>query len=355
MVVARSLAELATALGAEVVGDPSVEIRSVATLHEAGPGQLSFLANPKYRAQVRDTRASAVLVRSEDRVEGQNLLVVQDPYLAFARAVSLLHPVEHPRRGVEAGAHLAPGARVGATTTVLAGATVDEGAEVGDGTVLYPGVYVGRGARVGRDCVLYPNAVVREGCVLGDRVILQPNSVVGSDGFGYAREGAKQVKIPQVGIAVLEDDVELGACTTVDRAALGETRIRRGTKIDNLVQVAHNVTIGEDCVLVAQAGVAGSTRLGNRVIVAGQVAVAGHLTVGDGVMVGGQSGVAADVAAGAVVSGTPAFPHKEWVRASLTFRKLPEMRHKIQDLERRLAALEVRPGPASAARAGGDT
>jgi UDP-3-O-[3-hydroxymyristoyl] glucosamine N-acyltransferase len=211
---------------------------------------------------------------------------------------------------------------------------------VGDRTILYPGVYVGRNARVGCDCVLYPNVVVREGCRIGDRVILQPCAVVGSDGFGYAREGTRHFKIPQVGIVVLEDDVEVGAGTTIDRAALGETRVGRGTKIDNLVQLGHNVAVGEDCLIIAQVGVAGSSRLGNRVVMAGQSAVVGHVTLGDGVIVGAKAGVPGDLPPGAVVSGAPAFDHREWMKASTVFRKLPELRRKVLELERRLARLD---------------
>jgi UDP-3-O-[3-hydroxymyristoyl] glucosamine N-acyltransferase len=339
--VTLTLADLAERLGAELVGDAGVEIHSAATLDGARPGQLSFLHNPKYRPLLETTLASAVVVGPRDRVPGKNLLVSRNPYLAFARAVTLLHPAEHPRRGVEAGAHVHPTARLGPGVTALGGSAVDEDAEVGDRTVLYPGVYVGRGARVGRDCVLYPNAVVREGCVLGDRVILQPGAVVGSDGFGYARDGARQVKIPQIGVVVLEDDVEVGAGTTIDRAALGETRIGRGTKIDNLVQIAHNVVVGEDCLIVAQTGVAGSARLGNRVILAAQAGVAGHLSIGDGAIVGGQSGVPSDVAAGAVVSGTPAFDHREWLKAQAIVRRLPELRARMRELERRLGEVEA--------------
>ena len=342
-----TLGELARRLGAELVGAADAEVCSVATLDAAGPGDVSFLANPKYRPLLEATRAGAVIVGPRDRVEGRNLLVASDPYLAFARAVTLLHPVDHPRRGVEAGAWVHATARLGDEVTALAGATVEEGAAVGDRTVLYPGAYVGRGARVGDDCVLYPNAVVREGCVLGDRVILQPGCVVGSDGFGYARQEGRHLKIPQVGIVVLEDDVEVGAGTTIDRAALGETRIGRGTKIDNLVQIAHNVTVGQDCLLVAQVGVSGSTRVGNRVILAGQVGVVGHISIGDGAVVGAQSGVGADLPAGATVSGSPAFDHRDWLRAQASLRKLPELRHKIQELERRLASLEASARPAS--------
>lgn len=337
---ALTLAELAERLGAELEGDAAALVSSVAPLDAAGPGQVTFLHNPKYRPLLETTRATAAIVGPKDRVTGRNLLVSSNPYLALAGAVALLHPAEHPRRGIEPGAHVHPGAELGEGVAVHAGATVEEGARVGRGTVIYPGAYVGLGASVGADCVLYPNAVVRERCALGDRVILQPGAVVGSDGYGYARDGARQVKIPQVGIVVLEDDVEVGAGSTIDRAALGETRIGRGTKIDNLVQIGHNVTVGEDCLLVAQVGVSGSTRLGNRVVLAGQVGVVGHIAIGDGAMVGAQSGVGADLPAGAAVSGSPAFSHKEWLKAQAVVRRLPELRARVMELEKRLRELE---------------
>ena len=339
--MAVALDALAQHLGVELVGDPLVEISGAATLEQAGPKQLSFLANRKYREQLETTRAGAVVVSPGDRVAHLNCLVTANPYLAFARAVALLHPDRHPDQGVESGAYLGPGAEVAAGATVLAGAYLDQGVRVGAGTVIYPGVYLGRNARVGEDCVLHANAVVREACVLGDRVILQPGAVVGSDGFGYARDGARQVRFPQVGIVVLEDEVELGACTTVDRAALGETRIGRGTKIDNQVQIGHNVRMGQDCTLVSQAGISGSCSLGDRVILAGQVGLVGHLTLGDGVIVGAQSGVPGDLPPGAVVSGSPAIPHKEFLRMVGVQRRLPEMRSKLRELEKRLAELET--------------
>ncbi len=339
------LAELAERVGAELRGNPDLEITAVAPLDQAGPGEVSFLANPKYRAQLAESRAGAVLVAPGDAVPGRACLVSANPYLAFARAVALLHPEHRPAAGVAPGAQVHPEAELDPEVAALPGCVVAEGARVGAGTVLYPGVYLGRGARVGRDCLLHANAVVRERCVLGDRVILQPGAVVGSDGFGYARDGARQVKIPQVGIVVLEDDVEVGAGTTIDRAALGETRIGRGTKIDNLVQVGHNVRVGEDCLLVAQAGVAGSTRLGNRVVLAGQVGVAGHIGIGDGAMVGAQSGVASDLPPGAAVSGSPAFDHREWLKAQPVLRRLPELRRQVQELERKVRELEGNPRP----------
>ncbi|MDF1555516.1 MAG: UDP-3-O-(3-hydroxymyristoyl)glucosamine N-acyltransferase [Deferrisomatales bacterium] len=338
--MALSLEELARALGAELAGDAAVRITGVATLEDAGPEHLSFLANRKYRGQLDTTRAGAVIVAAADRVEHRNCLVSPNPYLAFARAVALLHPDRHPDRGVEPGARVAPDAQLGEAVTVLAGAYIEEGVRVGAGTVIYPGVYLGRGVQVGEQCVLYPNAVVREDCVLGNRVVLQPGAVIGSDGFGYARDGARQVRFPQVGIVVLEDDVEVGACTTVDRAALGETRIGRGTKIDNQVQIAHNVRVGQDCTLVSQVGISGSSTLGDRVILAGQVGVVGHLTLGDGVIVGAQSGVPGDLPAGTMVSGSPAMPHQDWLKVQGVLRRLPELRSKLREMEKRLTELE---------------
>ncbi|WP_025324357.1 UDP-3-O-(3-hydroxymyristoyl)glucosamine N-acyltransferase [Deferrisoma camini] len=337
-----TLGELAEKLGAELRGDPAVEVTGVATLDRAGPGEVSFLSNPKYRPLLATTRAAAVIVAPAEAVEGRAALVTENPYLAFARAVELLHPRPRPEPGVHEGAWIHPDARLEEGVTALPGSRVDAGARVGAGTVLYPGVYVGRGARVGRGCVLHANAVVREECVLGDRVVLQPGAVVGSDGYGYARDGHRHVPIPQVGRVVLEDDVEVGANTTIDRAALGETRIGRGTKIDNLVQIGHNVTVGEDCLIVAQVGVSGSTRIGHRVVLAGQVGVAGHLRVGDGAMVGAQSGIGSDVPAGAVVSGSPAIPHGEWLRAQAVVKRLPDLRREMKAMERRLAELEAR-------------
>ncbi|MDW7711972.1 MAG: UDP-3-O-(3-hydroxymyristoyl)glucosamine N-acyltransferase [Deferrisomatales bacterium] len=342
------LDELARHLGAELVGDPGETVHSVATLEDAGPGQVTFLANPKYRPLLEAARASAIIVSGQERIAGRNCLVSSNPYLTFARAVALLHPEERPEPGVAPGAHVDSTARLGVGVAALPGSYVGPGARVGDDTVLHPGVYVGAGAQLGQGCLLHPNAVVREGCVLGDRVILQPGAVVGSDGFGYARDGARQVKIPQVGIVVLEDDVEVGAGSTIDRAALGETRVGRGTKIDNLVQIGHNVRVGQDCLLVAQVGISGSTRLGDRVVLAGQVGVVGHVRIGDGAIVGAQSGVPADLPPGAVVSGSPAFEHSEWLKAQAVVRRLPRLRQTLQKLEQRVRELESRlPGEES--------
>jgi len=339
------LLELAERLDAEIDGEPNIEIRSMNTLMDAAEDQASFLSNPKYRPLLESTRAGAVIIGKNDRPPKTSnlrpsLLITDNPYLSYAQATTILHPPKHPAKGVEQGAFIHPTAKIGKNVAVMAGAYVGEDACVGDGTVLYPGVFIGRNAGVGRDCVLYPNSVVREECILGDRVIVQPNAVIGSDGFGYARNGAKHVKIPQIGNVVVEDDVEIGAGTTVDRAALGETRIGRGTKIDNMVQIGHNVKVGNNCILVAQVGISGSTKLGDSVILAGQAGVAGHLEVGDGAAVGAKAGVLSDLPPGAQVLGAPAYDRGEFFRAQAVIRKLPELNKKLRSLEKKIKALE---------------
>jgi UDP-3-O-[3-hydroxymyristoyl] glucosamine N-acyltransferase len=346
----RRLGDLAAHVGGEVLGDAGLQIRGLNGLVEASPGELSFYGNTRYRKQYEATRASAVLVGLEASPrEGLSLVRVANPHLAFAQISRLLHPVTTYPAGVSPGARVHAEATVHPDATVMAGATVEQGARVGARTVLFPGVYVGEAAQVGDDCVLHPNVTVREHCVVGSRVILHASCVVGADGFGFAfnaegAQGPEHYKIPQVGIVRIEDDVEVGACTTIDRATLGETLIGRGTKIDNLVQIAHNVKVGPLSLLCAQAGVSGSSELGTGVVLAGQVGVVGHIRLGDMVRVGAQSGVAQDVEDGQTVSGTPAMPHKEWLRASAAVGQLGDLIKEVRTLRRRVEMLEKEKG-----------
>ncbi len=347
------LSALAAQLRAELHGDGARVLTGVAPLQTAGPGDVSFYSNPRYKSELGKTRAAAVIVARDDAplvpASAARLVAVQ-PYVSFARASALFHPEVRPVAGVHPAAHVADGAEVHQSASIGAGATVGKGARIGSGTVLYPGAHVLDEARVGRDCTLHAGAVVRERCVLGDRVILQPNSVVGSDGFGFAFdlegdpergiEGPFHRKVPQAGIVRIEDDVELGACTCVDRATLGETVIARGAKIDNLVQLAHNVKVGQHSLLVAQCGVSGSTELGAGVILAGQVGVVGHLRLGDGARVGAQSGVSRDLDDGETVSGSPAIAHREWLRMSAALPRLAELVREMRKLQARVAELE---------------
>jgi UDP-3-O-[3-hydroxymyristoyl] glucosamine N-acyltransferase len=333
------LRELAERLRCELRGDGEVEIGSVAGIEQAGPGDLTFLANPRYASHLVATRAAAVILAPGHEAPVPSL-VSDQPYLAFARAVALLRPPARPAPGVHPSAQVDPSAVLGAGVHVGALAVVGRGVRLGARSTLHPQVVLYEGVEVGEDCVLHAGVQVRERCRLGNRVVVQNGAVIGGDGFGFARdEGGRYQKFPQVGIVVIEDDVEIGALTAIDRAALGETRIGRGTKLDNLVQVGHSVAIGEDSVLAGQVGIAGSTRIGSRVTLAGQVGVAGHLTIGDGVVATAQTGIPSSVDSGRVVSGYPAIENRAWLKSSAVFAKLPELQKRLRDLERKVESL----------------
>jgi UDP-3-O-[3-hydroxymyristoyl] glucosamine N-acyltransferase len=315
-------------------------VQRVSGIEEAGPGDLTFVANPKYVGRLETTRASAVIL-SPDLETPLPSLLSANPYLSFAQAVALLHPQPAPTPGVHPPAVVDRSAALGEGVHVGALAVVGPRVRVGARTVLHPHVVLYADVEVGDDCLLHSGVQVRERCRLGHRVIVQNGAVLGGDGFGFAKDAqGRYQKIPQVGIVVVEDDVEIGALTAVDRAALGETRIGRGTKIDNLVQVGHSVTIGRDTVVAGQVGIAGSTRIGERVILAGQVGIVGHLTVGDGAIVTAQTGIGSTVSPGAVVSGSPAIENRVWLRATAAFAKLPELLKRVRALERRLGGRE---------------
>jgi len=338
-----TLGELARRLDCPVEGDAAIEIRRVATLEDAGPGDLTFLANPKYASKLAATRASAVIMNGQDQSAPCAVIRSQSPYLTFARAAQVLAPVPTVTAGIHALAAVAPDAAVDPTAGISAFVVIGAGARVGARTIVHPHVVIGEGTTVGADCVLHANVSIRERCTLGDRVILQNGAVVGSDGYGFApRPDGTHEKIPQTAPVVIEDDVEIGANTTIDRPAVGETRIMAGTKIDNLVQVAHGVKIGRNVLLAAQVGVAGSTVLGDDVIMAGQSGATGHVRLGRGAVVGAKSAVTKDVADGQHVAGIPAGDWAEWREAVVLVRRLPELRRAVADLEARLTALERR-------------
>lgn len=337
------LSDLAERLGCRLDGDGAIEVHRLAALDDAGPGDLTFLSNSKYAARLPFTRASAVIVGEAVTGAPCATLRTRQPYVAFAEAVALLTPAERPAVGISPLAAIDPTAVIGEGASIAAFVSIGAGAAIGARTVLHPHVVVGPGATIGPDCTLYPHVSVREHVEIGARVIVQDAAVIGSDGFGFARrdDGSHQ-KIPQMGRVVIEDDVELGAQTAVDRPAFGETRIGAGTKVDNLVQVAHGVKIGRHALLVAQSGVAGSTTLGDGVIIAGQSGVAGHLDLGRGVMVSAKSMVTKDVTDGEHVAGIPATNVVEWRELVVLVRRLPELRKLVADLEARLATLETR-------------
>lgn len=344
MPTTRTVAELAEYLGGVVRGDAMVTISGLAPLESAGPDKVTFLANPRYAAKVSETGAGAVLMAPGGEGYGRTIIETNNPYLGFAKLLTLFYTTPHPSLGVMAGAQIASGTALADGVSVYPGACIGAGVTIGARSVIHPGAVIYEGVTIGEDCVIHANVVIRERCRLGNRCIVQPGAVIGSDGFGYAPDGRGYYRIPQIGIVVLEDDVELGANCTIDRAALEVTLIRRGTKLDNLVQIAHNCQIGEDCMIVSQVGISGSTKLGNHVTLAGQVGVAGHLTIGDNVMVGAQSGVPGSLPANAGYSGTPTMPHKEWLKAMAVMPRLPELKKGLSALEKRIAELESRLG-----------
>jgi UDP-3-O-[3-hydroxymyristoyl] glucosamine N-acyltransferase len=333
------LRELAEQLGCELLGDGEVEVRGVGGLEQAGPGDLSFLASPRYALHLATTRASAVIVPPGQETALPRL-ISDNAYLAFAQAVGLLLPPHRPAPGVDASAQVHPTAVLGAGVHVAALAVVGARARIGARSLLHPHVVVYEDAVVGEDCLLHSGVQVREGCRLGDRVVVQNGAVIGGDGFGFARDReGRYHKIPQVGVVVIEDDVEIGALTAIDRASLGETRIGRGAKLDNLVQIGHSVAVGSDSVVCAQVGIAGSSRLGSNVTLAGQVGVADHVTVGDGVTATAQTGIPSAVAPKTIVSGTPAIENRAWLKSVTIFAKLPELQKRVRELERKLESL----------------
>jgi UDP-3-O-[3-hydroxymyristoyl] glucosamine N-acyltransferase len=334
------LREIAGELGCRLEGDGDLEITGVAGMEQAGPGHLTFLANPKYGPKVKHTKASAILV--SEAVPGPVASLISDnPYLDFARALELFYQPPKPGRGVHPLAYVAPSAAIGENCSIGPFAVVGERTRIGKNAVLHPHVVIYEGAEIGDDFLAHSHAAVREFCRVGNRVILQNSVVVGGDGFGFAkRADGTQFKIVQSGLTVIEDDVEVQSLTSIDRATVGETRVKRGAKIDSLVQVGHACVVGEDNIICAQTGLAGSTVLERNVLLAGQVGSSGHLTVHEGAIVYAQSGIGGDVAAGARISGSPAFSAGEWLRAITAFPKLPELLKMLRDLKKRVEELE---------------
>jgi UDP-3-O-[3-hydroxymyristoyl] glucosamine N-acyltransferase len=335
------LRDIAGRLDCRLDGDGEIEIRRVAGLEEAGPGDLTFFANPKYTGKLRVTRASAVILGEQAEAAPCAMLRSAQPYLTFARAMELFAESWRPGAGIHPHALVHPEAEVAADASIGPFTVVGEGVRIGPGTIVHPNVTIERHAVIGRDCLIHAGVSIRERVRIGDRVVVQNGAVIGSDGFGFAHTPAgTHHKIPQIGAVVIEDDVEIGSNSTIDRPAVGETRIGAGTKIDNLVQVAHGVHIGRNVLLAAQVGIAGSSIIEDSVTLAGQVGVAGHLTIGKGSVATAQSGIPNSVEAGSFISGYPAVPNREWLKSSAVIRKLPELRKTITALERRIAELE---------------
>jgi UDP-3-O-[3-hydroxymyristoyl] glucosamine N-acyltransferase len=332
-----TLAELAARLDCRLEGDGSATVTGVADLAAAGPDEIALFAHPRYKADAAATRAAGVIVADDAPALSRPTLRAKRPFLTFARALALLHAPPAPTPGVHASAAVAADAVVDPGATVGPFVAIGAGARVGAGSVLESHVAVGAGTIICRDCRIHAHVSIRERVTLGDRVVVQNGAVIGSDGFGFTRDAeGRHVKVPQVGVVVIEDDVEIGANTTIDRATVGETRIGAGTKIDNLVQVGHNVRMGRDVLLAAQVGISGSATLEDRVTLGGQVGVAGHIVVGAGAIAAGQSGVTNSVDPGRFVTGYPAIENRAWRKASVVFAQLPALRERLKAVERRL-------------------
>jgi len=326
----------------KLAGNPAIEITGVNGIREAESGQITFLANPRYQVDLEKTRASAVVVARTIEDLSISMIVVENPYYAFAQIVKYFHLPPYSSLGVSDRAVLGTGVVMGKDISIHPLAVIGDGARIGDCVTIYPGCYVGAESEIGDNSVIYPNVTIRERVQIGKRVIIHSGTVIGSDGFGFATHQGRHEKILQIGTVLIEDDVEIGSNVSVDRAALGRTIIKRGTKIDNLVQIAHNVIIGEDCLIVAQVGISGSTEIGHHVTLAGQVGLVGHIKVGDQVIVGAKSGVSNDLKSHSVMSGIPVMEHRTWLKTQAILPHLPELRKRIMGLEGRIAQLETR-------------
>jgi len=338
-----TLGELARIAGGKLTGDPNLSVQGVASLEEAGPGEITFLTHPKYAASLAKTRAIAAVVPLGTRAAPCPLIECPNPTLAFAKITALLVPTPRPEPGIHASAVLESGVQVGRGAAVSAFCHVGRGTVLGEGVALFPHVTIGPDCAVGEGSTLYPGVVLRERTRVGKRVILHAGVVLGSDGFGFVNDGGRAHKIPQVGRVVVEDDVEIGANSTVDRAALGVTLIGRGSKLDNLVHIGHNCRIGANCLFAAQVGLSGSVTVGDGVVMGGQVGVADHLVIGGGARIGGQAGVTKDVPAGAAVSGYPARPHRDALKLVASLEKLPELRKEVEALKKKIAIQQPKP------------
>jgi UDP-3-O-[3-hydroxymyristoyl] glucosamine N-acyltransferase len=332
--------QIADRLECRLVGDGDVEIRRVIGIEEAGEGDLTFVSNPKYLRRLKTIRASAVILGEAAPKVSIPSLRSDNPYLAFARSIEFFYSVPRQTKGVHSTASIAPGTRIGRNPSIGPYVVIEEDVEVGDDVTLYPHVVIRKGSRVGHECTLHSRAVVREYVRIGDRVILQDGAVIGSDGFGYAKKkDGSYHKILQSGVVILEDDVEVGANTTIDRATIGATIVKKGTKIDNLVQIAHGCVVGENTVIAGQVGLAGSTVVGRNVMLGGQVGAVGHITIGDHTVATARTGIASDVPPHSLVSGYPAIEHLRWRKAVAAFHRIPDLIKQVRRLESRLAAL----------------
>jgi len=335
-----SLKKIANLVGGNVIGNDSFIIEGINSLDAAAQGEISFFADRKYKESLRKTKASAIIVSEENLLFKGPQVVVSNPALAYAKVASIFAPPVPRYPGISEQAVLHDNTRIGKNVSIYPLVYVGEEALIGDNVIMFPGVFIGDRVKIGSGTIIYPNVTILHDCQIGKNVIINAGTVIGSDGFGFVRDGVVSVKIPQIGMVQIDDDVEIGANSCIDRAASGKTWIKRGVKTDNFVHVAHNVIIGEDTIVVAQVAISGSVHIGRQVIIGGQVAISDHVEIGDRVMIGSQSGVPKSIPSGEVVSGTPAMPHRLWLKTSGIIKRLPEFNEHLRHLEKRVAELE---------------
>ncbi len=335
------LKQIADIVGGEIIGDKDIDITGVSGIHEARETDITFLSSGKHLKDLPQCRASCLIIKEPVPDINMTQLKVPNPYLAFAKLLGLFYVKLREPIGISRDAIVSDKARLSENVSVFPFSYISDNVSIGKGTVIHPYVYIGENTLIGENCIIYPNVTLREGIKVGDRVIIHSGSVIGSDGFGYVFDGGIYHKIPQVGGVSIEDDVEIGSNVSIDRATTGNTVIGKGSKIDNLSQIAHNVRIGKNSVLIAQVGIAGSSEIGDYVTLAGQVGVADHTKIDSETMIGAQSGVMGHIAKG-MYSGSPALPHREWLKAQAVFARLPEMQKKIRELEEKIRELERR-------------
>ena len=336
----KTLQELAKVVGGTVVGNPQIVIKGVAGIKEAKPGEITFIANPKYVSLLPHSRASAVIMPEQAKEIHISSIRSTNPYLAFAKLLHLFCDKQYISTGIHPQACIDPSADIGENVSIHAFAVIGKNVRIGKNVQIYSGVFIGDYCQIKEETIIYPNVTIYHHCMIGSKVIIHAGSVVGSDGFGYAWDGKTHYKIPQIGKVIIEDEVEIGAETAIDRGTIKDTIIKWGTKIDNLVQIAHNVEIGESSILVSQSGIAGSVKLGKGVILGGQAAVAGHITIGDHTKIAGKSAITKDVPPNSVMGGTMARPIQEWRKSVACVRRLPTLYKKISSLQKKVQDLE---------------
>ena len=339
--MAYTIKEIAEFISGELKGDGTIEIKGISSLDDAKEGEVTFVDSPKFKERVNKTKASCVVTSFD--VEGANKPIIKckNPSLAMTKIIEEMFPyqISHPK-GIEPSASIGKNVKLGKDVSIGANSVIGDDVTIGDGSIIYPLVYIGQGANIGKDTLVYPNVTIRENVIIGNNVIIHSSTVIGADGFGFVKDGVRFLKIPQMGIVEIQDDVEIGAAVTIDRARFGKTLVGRGTKIDNLVQIAHSVRIGENCIIVAQVGISGSVNIGNNVMLGGQAGITDHVDIGDNVMVAAKGGITKSVPPRTIMSGIPARPHNVMKKLVAHIDNLPKIVERIDELEKRLRSLE---------------